>query len=65
MTTGMSDFIINSGLNDPNPAIPIPDFDVPKAAPTVLNIIEAAIPAKPKNGAYTGQVDIAVNSGKR
>lgn len=27
-------FMINSGLNVPNPAIPIPAFDVPNAAPT-------------------------------
>lgn len=29
-------FMINSGLNPPNPAIPIPDFDVPNAAPTAI-----------------------------
>ena len=34
-TTGMSDFMIKSGLNVPRPAIPIPALEVPKAAPTV------------------------------
>ena len=29
-------FIIRSGLNDPRPAIPIPAFDVPNAAPTAV-----------------------------
>jgi len=50
--------MINSGLKLPKPAIPMPAFEVPYAAPTVLKIIEEATPAKPKNGAYGGHVDI-------
>ena len=34
MTTGISDFMIRSDLKVPTPAIPIPDFAVPNAAPT-------------------------------
>ena len=33
MTTGMRDFMMRSGLNVPRPAIPIPDLEVPYAAP--------------------------------
>jgi len=58
MTTGIRDFIISSGLNVPRPAMPIPALAVPKAAPTVLNIMAEATPANPKNGAYGGQTDI-------
>lgn len=88
--------MISSGLNVPNPAIPIPALDVPNAAPTAeemkLSFIASfnlaqlltaeyhlhilcikigvcrkpgnrrltaeATPAKPKNGAYGGHVDM-------
>jgi len=29
-------FMMSSGRNVPSPAIPIPDFEVPKAAPTAI-----------------------------
>ncbi len=60
----------NSGLNCPTPAIPIPAFAVPNAAPLnkdesfmVLiyrdeNIMAEAAPASPKKGAYAGQVPL-------
>ncbi|KAH3661628.1 hypothetical protein OGAPHI_006478 [Ogataea philodendri] len=71
MTTGISDLMINSGLNVPIPEIPIPDFAVPIAAPAQLNTMAAQQPANPKNGAKAGEysdsacVDLALvsNSG--
>jgi len=55
MTTGMRDFIIRSGLYVPMPAIPMPDFAVPNAAPMHPNIIANAIPAMLKKGANLGE----------
>lgn len=46
--------MMSSGLKVPIPAIPMPAFAVPYAAPIELNTIAAQIPAKPKNGAYAG-----------
>jgi hypothetical protein len=37
MTTGIMDFIINSGLTTAIAAIPIPDFAVPYAAPKAVD----------------------------
>jgi len=54
MTTGMSDFMIRSGLNVPTPAIPIPDFAVPYAAPIHPKVIAKQMPDIPMNGANFG-----------
>lgn len=36
--------MISSGLNVPRPAMPMPDFEVPKAAPTAIIISDSALP---------------------
>ena len=54
ITTGIKDFMINSGLKVPIPAIPIPDLAVPMAAPKQESTMAAAQPANPKKGAYNG-----------
>lgn len=56
MTTGMSDFMIRSGLKVPTPAIPMPDFAVPYAAPTHPKVIAKQMPAIPMNGANFGAI---------
>lgn len=53
-TTGISDFMIKSGLKVPIPAIPMPDLAEPMAAPTQEKTMEAAQPARPKKGAKRG-----------
>ena len=50
MTTGMMDFIINSGRMTDMAAIPVPDLAVPYAAPMALNTIAEAAPKTPKKG---------------
>jgi hypothetical protein len=40
MTTGMIDFMINSGLITDIAAIPTPDFAVPYAAPNAIGQME-------------------------
>lgn len=46
--------MIRSGLKVPTPAMPMPDFAVPYAAPAQPKIMAAAIPAIPIKGAYLG-----------
>lgn len=46
--------MIRSGLKVPTPAMPIPDFAVPYAAPAQPKIMAAAIPAMPMKGANLG-----------
>ena len=60
MTTGISDLIIISGLKVATPAIPIPLFAVPMAAPAELRINAAAHPANPKNGANHGAYSVSL-----
>lgn len=60
MTTGINDLMIKSGLYCPTPAIPMPDFAVPYAAPIDPKIIAAATPAKEKNGANLGEYSLSV-----
>lgn len=46
--------MIRSGLKVPTPAMPIPDFAVPYAAPAQPKIMAAAIPPIPMKGANLG-----------
>lgn len=62
MTTGIKDFMINSGLNVPIPEIPIPDLAVPIAAPKLDSIMAIAHPANPKKGAYNGAYGLVMTS---
>ena len=52
MTTGITFFMMSSGLITPIAAIPTPDLAVPQAAPKQENIIEAAHPIAPKKGLW-------------
>ena len=54
LTTGMMDFMINSGLMTDMAAIPVPDLAVPYAAPRAEKTMAEVAPITPKNGPYTG-----------
>ncbi|RNA42014.1 hypothetical protein BpHYR1_043100 [Brachionus plicatilis] len=62
MTTGITDFMMNSGFMTAIADMPQPDLAVPYAAPSAENTMAAVAPITPKKALYAGHLSEKIST---